>query len=56
MVRALDDIDRRSTGRMSVRRYSAVSPAFPGFALAAVALWLTAGALAAVLLLATLST
>jgi Ca-activated chloride channel family protein len=45
MLRALDDIDRRSTGRIAVRQYSAVSPAFPGFAMAAVALWLTAGAL-----------
>ena len=45
MLRALDDIDRLSTGRIAVRQYSAVSPAFPGFALAAVALWLTAGAL-----------
>jgi hypothetical protein len=45
MVRALTDIDRLSTGRIAVRQYAAVSPAFPGFAMAAVALWLTAGTL-----------
>jgi Ca-activated chloride channel family protein len=45
MLRALDDINRLSTGRIAVRQYSAVTPAFPGFAMAAVALWLTAGAL-----------
>lgn len=45
MLRALAEIDRLSTGRIAVRQYSTVSPAFPGFAMAAVALWLTAGAL-----------
>jgi len=45
MLRAVSDIDRLSTGRIAVRQYSAVSPAFPGYALVAVALWLTAGAL-----------
>jgi Mg-chelatase subunit ChlD len=45
MLRALDEIDRQSIGRIAVRQYAAVSPAFPGFAMAAVALWLTAGAL-----------
>lgn len=45
LLRAISDIDRLSTGRIAVRRYSTVSPAFPGYALVAVALWLTAGAL-----------
>ena len=45
LLRAISDIDRLSTGRIAVRQYSAVSPAFPGYALVAVALWLTAGAL-----------
>lgn len=45
LLRAISDIDRLSTGRIAVRQYSAVSPAFPGYALVAVALWLTAGTL-----------
>ena len=45
LLGAIGDIDRLATGRIAVRRYSAVSPAFQGYALAAVALWLTAGAL-----------
>ena len=45
LLGALAEIDRLSTGRIAVRRYEAVAPVFPGFAIAAVALWLTAGAL-----------
>jgi len=45
MLRAIDDIDRLSTGRIAVRRYSTSAPAFPGYALIAVALWLTGAAL-----------
>jgi hypothetical protein len=45
MLRAIDDIDRLSTGRIAVRQYSTSAPAFPGYALIAVALWLTGAAL-----------
>lgn len=43
--RALVDIDRLSPGRIQVREYSVQRPRFSGFALAAVALWLTAALL-----------
>ena len=45
LLRAISDIDRASTGRIAVRHYSTAVPAFPGYALVAVALWLTAGVL-----------
>jgi hypothetical protein len=45
IVRAVSDIDRRSTGRIQVRRYGSAQPRFAGFALIAVILWLVAGAL-----------
>lgn len=45
LLRAISDVDRVSTGRISVRHYATASPAFPGYALFAVALWLTAGVL-----------
>jgi Mg-chelatase subunit ChlD len=45
LLRAVTDIDRVSTGRIAVTRYSTAAPAFPGYAMVAVALWLTAGTL-----------
>jgi VWA domain-containing protein len=45
LLRALADIDRLSTARIAVRHYSTATPAFPGYALVASALWLTAAAL-----------
>lgn len=45
ILRAANEIDRLSAGRIGVRRYSTVRPRFSGYALVAVALWLAAGAL-----------
>jgi Ca-activated chloride channel family protein len=45
LLRAINDIDRAATGRIAVRHYSTAVPAFPGYALVAVALWLTAALL-----------
>jgi hypothetical protein len=45
ITRALREIDRLSPGRIDVREYSVQRPRFPGWALAAVACWLTAAAL-----------
>jgi hypothetical protein len=42
ITRALREIDRLSPGRIDVREYSVQRPRFSGWALAAVALWLTA--------------
>jgi Ca-activated chloride channel family protein len=42
---ALSDIDRLSPGRIDVRRYTAQRPRFAGYALIAIALWLSAGTL-----------
>lgn len=41
MLRAIADIDRMSTGQIAVRHYSTSAPAFSGYALVAVALWMT---------------
>jgi Ca-activated chloride channel family protein len=43
--RALREIDRLAPGRIDVRQYSVQRPRFAGYALAAVALWLTAAVL-----------
>lgn len=43
LLRAVDDIDKLSAGRIDVREYSVQRPRFSGYALIAVALWLTAG-------------
>jgi hypothetical protein len=45
IARALRDIDRLSPGRIDLRQYSVQRPRFAGYALAAVALWLTAAVL-----------
>jgi Ca-activated chloride channel family protein len=45
ILRAISEIDRLSTGRIAVRHYATAAPAFPGYAVVAVALWLTAGVL-----------
>jgi hypothetical protein len=45
ILRALDEIDGLTAGRIDVREYSAQRPRFSGYALIAVALWLTAGGL-----------
>ena len=45
ILRALDEIDRLSAGRIDVREYTSQRPQFSGYALIAVALWLTAGAI-----------
>jgi Mg-chelatase subunit ChlD len=45
ILRALTDIDRLAEGRTTVRRYTTASPAFSGFALVAVGLWMAAGTL-----------
>jgi|RhiMetdeSRZDD1v2_1073273.scaffolds.fasta_scaffold33722_3 hypothetical protein len=42
ILRAVQDIDRLSAGRIDVREYTAYQPRFAGYALIAVALWLTA--------------
>ena len=42
ILRAVRDIDRLSAGRIDVREYTAYEPRFAGYALMAVALWLTA--------------
>lgn len=42
ILRAVQDIDRLSAGRIDVREYTAYQPRFAGYALAAVALWLSA--------------
>ena len=40
---AVHDIDRLSPGKINVREYTSQEPRFSGYALIAVALWLTAG-------------
>ena len=45
ILRAVNDIDKLSAGRIDVREYSAQRPRFAGYVLIAVALWLAAGAL-----------
>lgn len=45
ILRAVRDIDRLSPGRINVREYTSQQPRFSGYALIAVALWLTAGLL-----------
>jgi Ca-activated chloride channel family protein len=45
ILRAMADIDRLSAGRIDVREYTAYEPRFSGYALLAVALWLTAAGL-----------
>lgn len=45
LVRAINDIDRAATGRIAVRHYATAVPAFQGYALVALALWLTAALL-----------
>jgi Ca-activated chloride channel family protein len=45
ILRAMADIDRLSAGRIDVREYSAYEPRFAGYALIAVALWLSAAGL-----------
>ena len=42
---AVDEIDRLSPGRLDVREYTSQRPRFSGYALIAVALWLSAGML-----------
>jgi hypothetical protein len=42
---AIKDIDRLSPGKINVREYTSQQPRFSGYALIAVALWLTAGLL-----------
>ena len=42
ILRAVEDIDRLSAGRIDVRAYTAYQPRFAGYALVAVALWLLA--------------
>lgn len=42
ILRAVQDIDRLSAGRIDVREYTAYEPRFAGFVLVAVALWLSA--------------
>jgi Ca-activated chloride channel family protein len=41
ILRAIDEIDRLSAGRIDVRQYATGQPRFAGYALIAVALWLT---------------
>jgi Ca-activated chloride channel family protein len=43
ILKAEADIDRLATGRIDVREYTAQRPRFDGYALMAIALWLTAG-------------
>jgi len=45
MLKALDEIDRMSAGKIERREYTANRPRFAGYALVAVALWLTAAAM-----------
>jgi hypothetical protein len=45
VLRAVADIDRVSAGEIGVRRYSSARPGFSGYALIAVGLWVTAGAM-----------
>ena len=45
ILRAVRDIDTLSPGRIDVREYTSQRPRFSGYALIAVALWLTAGIL-----------
>ena len=45
ILRAVEDIDKLSAGRIDVREYTAYRPRFSGYALIAVALWLSAGLL-----------
>ncbi len=42
ILRAVQDIDRLAAGRIDVREYTAYEPRFGGYALAAVAFWLSA--------------
>jgi hypothetical protein len=44
-LKALNDIDRLSPGRIDVHQYTAQRPRFAGYALIAIALWLSAGTL-----------
>ena len=45
ILRAVSDIDRLAAGTIAERRYAAATPAFGGYALIAVLLWLAAGTL-----------
>jgi Ca-activated chloride channel family protein len=45
ILRAVSDIDRLSAGTIAERRYASATPAFAGYALIAVVLWLVAGTL-----------
>ena len=45
ILRALSDIDRVSAGTIADRRYASAAPAFAGYALIAVVLWLAASTL-----------
>lgn len=45
IIRAVNEIDRLSAGRIEMREYTARQPRFAGYALVAVGLWLVAGAL-----------
>ena len=45
ILRAVEDIDRLSAGRIDVREYTASRPRFSGYVLIAVAFWLSAGVL-----------
>ena len=45
ILRAIEDIDRLSAGRIDVREYTAYEPRFSGYALIAVAFWVAAAAL-----------
>jgi len=45
ILKALDEIDRLSEGRIDIREYTTQRPRFSGYALFAVGLWLTAGSL-----------
>lgn len=45
ILTAVNEIDRLSAGRIDVREYTAYRPRFSGYALIAVALWLSAGLL-----------
>lgn len=45
ILRAVNEIDRLSAGRVIVREFSSVRPRFSGYTLVAVALWLSAGVL-----------
>jgi hypothetical protein len=43
ILRAEAEIDKLATGRIDVREYTAQRPRFDGYALIAIACWLTAG-------------